>query len=428
MESDSGGTLQSTHSSPMLNNANHQRQTSNVSVKSQPPMVHHRRGASLGTLPPKQEDFSHYQQYAEHQHHHPHYPQLQQQQSYARYAPSAVYAYPPPPPPPQQQPQHQPQAAPPPPPPPPQQYQQTAALPRPPPPQPHRPGPGLQPGSGLYRSHSVDPPIPPRPAQQNMRPKLTVQIPNESSSSVSSAGETPKSANGRNDAAAPNSKEDFKAPTSASSTSSNQNNNNSNNSSSTNSANHTNGNTSNNGPSLNPPSGGPWGSSLTLPPPSPSSYLNPANSVGPGNPFNRPAPPPPPPPSQQQQQQQTNNNGEQTPLSAALPSKYVNDLLPSPSNFYSNTDWSIHFGQHQQQQQQQQQSAGGSQLPHPSTLHPNQRHLASSNDMLPSPLQFNNTPVNQSSNQNFSDERKRPDQEPNENDDSNNAKRIKLER
>lgn len=74
---------------------------------------------------------------------------------------------------------------------------------------------------------------------------------------------------------------------------------------------------------------GTWGNSLLLPPPSPSSYLNASSSVGPGNPFGRPP--------------LLSNNGEQTPLSAALPSKYVTDLLPSPSNFYGS-EWSMHFG------------------------------------------------------------------------------------
>lgn len=74
---------------------------------------------------------------------------------------------------------------------------------------------------------------------------------------------------------------------------------------------------------------GPWGSSLLLPPPSPSSYLNSSTTSGPGNPFGRPP--------------LVNSNGEQTPISAALPSKYVNDLLPSPSNFYGS-EWDLHFG------------------------------------------------------------------------------------
>lgn len=65
-----------------------------------------------------------------------------------------------------------------------------------------------------------------------------------------------------------------------------------------------------------------WG--VHLPPPSPSTALNLGSTLGPGNPLNRfPL---------------MSNNGEQTPLSAALPSRLVNDLLPSPSNFYSN-DW-----------------------------------------------------------------------------------------
>lgn len=71
--------------------------------------------------------------------------------------------------------------------------------------------------------------------------------------------------------------------------------------------------------------------SLLLPPPSPSSYIN-NSGVGPGNPFAKP----------------TLLNGEQTPLSAALPSRYLNDLLPSPSNFYG-TEWNFNPG-----------SAGGS--------------------------------------------------------------------
>lgn len=37
------------------------------------------------------------------------------------------------------------------------------------------------------------------------------------------------------------------------------------------------------------------------------------------------------------------NTGEQTPLTGGLPSRYVPDLFPSPSNFYSN-EWNIPFG------------------------------------------------------------------------------------
>lgn len=111
--------------------------------------------------------------------------------------------------------------------------------------------------------------------------------------------------------------------------------------------------------------GGPnsaWGSSILLPPLSPSAYLANQNSSGGGqgvatgvqqggggrffgngggmpsahpsgggvNVFGRPP-------------FGTQANGEQTPLSAALPSKYVNDLLPSPSNFYG-TEWNTSFG------------------------------------------------------------------------------------
>lgn len=78
--------------------------------------------------------------------------------------------------------------------------------------------------------------------------------------------------------------------------------------------------------SNNSGNGSSWG--LSLPPPSPSTLLNPNAAMGgPGNPFGRPS-------------LMSSNNGEQTLLSA-LPSRYVNDLLPSPSNFYSNygSDW-----------------------------------------------------------------------------------------
>ena len=49
--------------------------------------------------------------------------------------------------------------------------------------------------------------------------------------------------------------------------------------------------------------------------------------------FNLPPPLPP----------QQSKMGEQTPLTGGLPSRYVPDLFPSPSNFYSN-DWNIPFG------------------------------------------------------------------------------------
>ncbi|KAK9478805.1 hypothetical protein V1514DRAFT_306003 [Lipomyces japonicus] len=105
---------------------------------------------------------------------------------------------------------------------------------------------------------------------------------------------------------------------------------------------------------------------VLLPPPSPSTYMN-ANSLGgPGNPFARPATS-----SSQSYQAPVNsnvssNNGngrEQTPISA-LPSRYVSDLLPSPSVFYS-ADWGSQFGS---------------------------KNSGLGQDLLPSPLQFH-TPV-----------------------------------
>lgn len=57
-----------------------------------------------------------------------------------------------------------------------------------------------------------------------------------------------------------------------------------------------------------------------------------------------------PPPQPNPQYQNNNfkpplniNTGEQTPLTGGLPSRYVPDLFPSPSNFYSN-EWNIPFG------------------------------------------------------------------------------------
>lgn len=137
---------------------------------------------------------------------------------------------------------------------------------------------------------------------------------------------------------------------------------------------------------------------LLLPPPSPSSYLTSSIPIGggPGNPFGRPP-------------LVANNNGEQTPLSAAaLPSRYVNELLPSPSNFYGG-DWGL-FGTSGST------SAGGngvtSQGGHSSNLAGagttggssflSQRNNHLSVDMLPSPLQFN-TPVVASSSQSLTD-------------------------
>lgn len=143
------------------------------------------------------------------------------------------------------------------------------------------------------------------------------------------------------------------------------------------------------GPLTGSNGGSNWGT-LFLPPPSPSSYLTTNTTTGPGNPFSRPS-------------LLSNNNGEQTPLSAALPSKYVNELLPSPSNFYGS-DWSFQFGSGPT-------SAGVSQagpsnsLTTPSGTGPSFLSLRNNHlnfDMLPSPLQFN-TPVVASSSQSLND-------------------------
>lgn len=150
------------------------------------------------------------------------------------------------------------------------------------------------------------------------------------------------------------------------------------------------------GPLTGTNNGSSWGT-LLLPPPSPSSYLTSSTGGGPGNPFGRPS-------------LISSNNGEQTPLSAALPSRYVNELLPSPSNFYGG-DWNFQFGGPT--------SAGGSgttsQGPSNSLTTPSgsglmgsgasflsQRNNHLSMDMLPSPLQFN-TPVVASSSQSLTD-------------------------
>ena len=74
---------------------------------------------------------------------------------------------------------------------------------------------------------------------------------------------------------------------------------------------------------------------IVLPPPSPSaSAVMSAGASGPPNPFARP----PPPTSNANREAYTDNrNNIETPVSA-LPSRYMNnDLLPSPSNFFS--DW-----------------------------------------------------------------------------------------
>ncbi|KAK9372609.1 uncharacterized protein V1513DRAFT_451933 [Lipomyces chichibuensis] len=130
---------------------------------------------------------------------------------------------------------------------------------------------------------------------------------------------------------------------------------------------------------------------VLLPPPSPSTYLN-ANSLGgPGNPFARPslssagASGPshtfPPATSGAANANVVNvtsmpNAREQTPISA-LPSRYVSDLLPSPSTLYTPADWGLQF------------SAKNGML---------------GQDLLPSPLQFH-TPVVSSAAQSFNRDR-----------------------
>lgn len=98
------------------------------------------------------------------------------------------------------------------------------------------------------------------------------------------------------------------------------------------------------------------GTGVHLPPPSPSDRGNAvlsAGAQGPPNPFARPAPPP--------MGTQAKNDSIETPISA-LPSRFMADqLLPSPSSFYP--DWA--FGR-----------SGGE-----------------SANILPSPLNFGQTPV-----------------------------------
>ncbi|KAK9316729.1 hypothetical protein V1524DRAFT_452391 [Lipomyces starkeyi] len=131
---------------------------------------------------------------------------------------------------------------------------------------------------------------------------------------------------------------------------------------------------------------------VLLPPPSPSTYLN-ANSLGgPGNPFARPAslssagasgPSHTFPPATSGAANANVINAtsmpharEQTPISA-LPSRYVSDLLPSPSTLYTPADWGLQF------------SAKNGML---------------GQDLLPSPLQFH-TPVVSSAAQSFNRDR-----------------------
>ncbi|KIW87664.1 uncharacterized protein Z519_11638 [Cladophialophora bantiana CBS 173.52] len=86
-------------------------------------------------------------------------------------------------------------------------------------------------------------------------------------------------------------------------------------------------------PSANPARGG---DHIVLPPPSPSaSAVMSAGTSGPPNPFARP---PPPTSNANRDAYNDNRNTIETPISA-LPSRYMNnDLLPSPSNFFSEWD------------------------------------------------------------------------------------------
>jgi MADS-box transcription factor len=92
---------------------------------------------------------------------------------------------------------------------------------------------------------------------------------------------------------------------------------------------------------------------VVLPPPSPShsvGALLSAGATGPVNPFSRPLP--------------TGSQPEQTPMSA-LPSRFTESMLPSPSTFYSDWIGGMSFGQ---------------------------RGASGGDNMLPSPLNFQ-TPV-----------------------------------
>lgn len=81
-------------------------------------------------------------------------------------------------------------------------------------------------------------------------------------------------------------------------------------------------------------------SGVVLPPPSPSaSALLSAGAQGPPNPFARP--PIPVNPGSQNQNAYNNNNNIETPISA-LPSRFMNELLPSPSSFFP--EWNIGRG------------------------------------------------------------------------------------
>lgn len=146
------------------------------------------------------------------------------------------------------------------------------------------------------------------------------------------------------------------------------------------------------GPLTGTNNGSSWGT-LLLPPPSPSSYLSNNIGGGPGNPFGRPP-------------LVSSTTGEQTPLSAAAPSRYVNELLPSPSNFYGG-DWGLFGGGPTSGSGSSASQVTANSLQTPSgtgllsgSLSQRNNHL--SLDMLPSPLQFN-TPVVASSSQSLMD-------------------------
>jgi MADS-box transcription factor len=131
------------------------------------------------------------------------------------------------------------------------------------------------------------------------------------------------------------------------------------------------------------------GGPVVLPPPSPShsvGALLSAGASGPTNPFSRPPP--------------TSTQPEQTPMSA-LPSRFTEAMLPSPSQFYGGDWMNMSF--------------------------PGSRGGPNGDNMLPSPLNFQ-TPIGGSSTPFFKQEpetnnkRRSPDSEQNE---SSTAKRQK---
>ena len=101
--------------------------------------------------------------------------------------------------------------------------------------------------------------------------------------------------------------------------------------------------------SASEPTSHPSGAAIHLPPPSPSaSALLSAGASGPANPFARPLPPPAPPQpagsaatSRENAQAYAGNNSIETPMSA-LPSRFAEGLLPSPSSFYP--EWNFGGG------------------------------------------------------------------------------------